>query len=123
MARLMAYKTEDLYKKALDLIKSHSLFFVTDVISLLGIGTETFYNHFPTDSKESKEIKEALEKNRAVTKVVLRKKMHESNTPTGWLALYKLICTEDERKALSMQFRDHTTDGEKINKVTIELKK
>lgn len=119
----MAYKTEDLYKKAIDLIEEHGLFFITDVISFLGISSQTFYVHFPEDSKESKQIKDALDINKAVTKVKLRTKLHESNTPTGWLALYKLICTEDERKSLSMQFRDHTTDGEKINKVTVELKK
>ena len=119
----MAYKTKDLYQKALDLIEENNLFFITDVISLLGISSQTFYVHFPEDSKESKQIKEALDKKKAVTKVILRKKLHQSNTPTGWLALYKLICTDDERKSLSMQFRDHTTDGEKINKVTVELKK
>lgn len=119
----MAYKTEDLYQKAIELIEENNLFFITDVIQLLGIGSETFYNHFPLDSKKSKDIKDLLEKNKSVTKIILRKKLHQSNTPTGWLALYKLICTDDERKSLSMQFRDHTTDGEKINKVTVELKK
>jgi AraC-like DNA-binding protein len=123
MERPMAYKTKDLYQKALDLIEENNLFFITDVISLLGISSQTFYVHFPEDSKESKQIKEALDKKKAVTKVILRKKLHQSNTPTRWLALYKLICTDDERKSLSMQFRDHTTDGEKINKITVELKK
>ena len=116
----MAYKKKELYRKSLELIDSHNLFFISDVSSYLGISRETFYKHFPLDSDEMDTIKDAIEKNKAKIKVSIRSKLHKSTSPTGLLALYKLICTDEERKALSMQYNDHTTDGEKINKVTFE---
>jgi hypothetical protein len=119
----MAYKTEDLYKKAIDAIKSNNLFFLTDVYSYLGISHDTFYKHFPLESEKMEAIKEAVEKNKARTKISIRSKLHSSTSPTGLLALYKLICTPEERKALSMQHHDHTSEGEKITNVTFEYVK
>jgi len=116
----MAYKTKDLYKDALGVIKEYNLFFIEDACAYLGVAKPTFYKHFPIDSNEMNAIKEALDKNKARTKISIRSKLHSSTSPTGLLALYKLICTDDERKALSMQHFDHTTDGEKIDKVTFE---
>ena len=110
----MAYKTEDLYKKAIDAIKSNNLFFLTDVYSYLGISHDTFYKHFPLESEKMDAIKERLNKNAMRTKVSIRSKLHQSTSPTGLLALYKLLATEDERRALSMEYRDHTSKGEKI---------
>ena len=31
------------------------------------------------------------------------------------MALMKLICTDDERKKLAMQYNDHSTNGKEIN--------
>lgn len=117
----MAYKTEDLYKQAIEAIKSNNLFFLADVYAYLGISHDTFYKHFPLESEKMESIKEAINKNKARTKISIRSKLHGSNSPTGLLALYKLICTDDERKALSMQHFDHTTGGEKINEVTVRI--
>lgn len=117
----MAYKKKELYKKALELIDSHNLFFISDVSSYLGVSRETFYKHFPLESDEMDTIKDAIEKNKARVKVSIRSKLHKSTSPTGLLALYKLICTDEERKALSMQHFDHTSDGEKINQVTVRI--
>jgi len=119
----MAYKTEDLYKDALGVIKEYNLFFVADVLAYLGISKDTFYRHFPLESDESNAIKEELDKNKARTKISIRSKLHKSTSPTGLLALYKLICTDEERKALSMQHHDHTSEGEKITNVTFEYVK
>lgn len=116
----MAYKTQDLYSKAIEAIKSNNLFFLADVYAYLGISHDTFYKHFPLESEKMEAIKEAIDKNKARTKISIRSKLHSSTSPTGLLALYKLICTDEERKALSMQHFDHTTDGEKIDKVTFE---
>lgn len=117
----MAYNTEDLYKKAMSAIESNNLFFLTDVYAYLGISHDTFYKHFPLESEKMEAIKEAIDKNKARTKISIRSKLHSSSSPTGLLALYKLICTDDERKALSMQHMDHTTGGEKINEVTVRI--
>ena len=116
----MAYSTDDLYKKSMAVIAENNLFFVEDVCAYMGIAKPTFYKHFPIDSNEMNSIKEAIEKNKTKTKVSLRSKLHSSTSPTGLLALYKLVCTDEERRALSMQHHDVTTGGEKINKVTFE---
>lgn len=117
----MAYDKKDLYKNALNVIKEYNLFFVEDACAYLGVAKPTFYKHFPVDSNEMNAIKEELDKNKARTKISIRSKLHKSTSTTGLLALYKLVCTDEERKALSMQHFDHTSDGEKINEVTVRI--
>ena len=104
----MAYKTEDLYERALKEIDKNNLFFLEDVYAYLSISSSTFYDHFPLESKESKDIKERLNKNKMKTKVSIRSKLHQSTSPAGLLALYKLLATNDERRALSMEYREHS---------------
>jgi hypothetical protein len=104
----MAYNTDELYKQALQEIEENTLFFVSDVVAYLGIAESTFYEHFPPDSEKSKAIKEKLNKNAMRTKVSIRSKLHQSKSPTGLLALYKLLATNDERKALAMEYREHS---------------
>ena len=116
----MAYDVKELYNKTMQVIAENNLFFVEDICAYLGVAKPTFYKHFPIDSNEMNAIKEAIEKNKAKTKVSLRSKLHSSTSPTSLLALYKLIATDEERRALSMQHHDVTTGGEKINKVTFE---
>lgn len=118
----MAYKTEELYEQALDAIDKNNLFFVSDVIAYLGIAESTFYDHFPPDSKKSKDIKDRLNKNAMRTKVSIRSKLHKSNQTAGLLALYKLLATNDERKALAMEYREHS--GEiKLPSLSVEVVK
>ena len=104
----MAYKTSELYERALEEIDKNNLFFVEDVVAYLGIAKPTFYEHFPIDSNEMNAIKEKLNKNAMRTKVSIRSKLHQSKSPTGLLALYKLLATNDERKALAMEYREHS---------------
>jgi hypothetical protein len=116
----MAYNTKELYNQALEEIRKNNLFFVEDVCAYLGISKPTFYTHFHLESDEFNYIKELLQKNRIKIKVSIRQKLHSSTSPTGLLALYKLLATDEERKALSMQHHDHTSQGEQINHVTFE---
>jgi hypothetical protein len=104
----MAYKTSELYERALEEIDKNNLFFIEDVVAYLGIAKPTFYEHFPIDSNEMNAIKEKLNKNAMRTKVSIRSKLHQSKSPTGLLALYKLLATNDERKALAMEYREHS---------------
>lgn len=117
----MAYDTNKLFQQAIQIIKEKKHFFIEDVISYLGIAKPTFYKHFPIDSNEMNALKEELTKNKIDVKTSLRSKLHSSSSPTALLALYKLVCTDEERKKLSMEYRDHTTNGEPINKVIFEL--
>ena len=115
----MAYDKNEIFEKAKQAIKENTLYFIEDVVAFLPIVKVTFYDYFPIDSNEMNDIKELLDNNKITTKVKLRKKLGEGDKAAEILALYKLIATEDERKALSMQHVDHTTKGEQINVISL----
>jgi hypothetical protein len=96
----MAYRKGDLEKKALKIIEAEKLFFHSDVWPFLGISERTYYNH---KLQELQTIKEALERNKVLTKSSLRSKWYDSSSAALQLALYKLIATPEEVERLSMQ--------------------
>lgn len=106
----MAYNTKKLFDQALEVIDQNNLYFVEDVVAYLGIDKSTFYKHFPIDSNESNTIKERLNKNTMKTKVSIRSKLHKSKSPAGLLGLYKILATNEERKALSMHYTEAKVD-------------
>lgn len=117
----MAYNTATLKKQALEAIEKHKLFFIEDVVAFLPCVKSVFYDHFPNESNDRKEIDELLERNRIEVKSSLRSKWYKSEAPALQLGLYKLIATQDERSALSMKAVDVTSGGDKIdNRVIIE---
>ena len=116
---IMAYDKNKIFEQAKQQVKEHSLYFIEDVVAFLPISKPTFYEFFPVDSNEFNDIKELLENNKISTKVKLRKKLGEGDKASEILALYKLIATDEERKALSMQHIDHTTKGEQINVISL----
>ena len=103
----MAYKTEDLFNTAIAQINKHKLFFIEDIIAFLPCSKPTFYEHFPNDSNYYKKMFEELEKNRTELKVSMRSKWYKSNAPALQMALMKLICTDEERKKLAMQYSEN----------------
>lgn len=116
----MAYNTKSLFEKAIQEIKARKLFFVDDVIGFLPCSKPTFYDHFPVDSDLFNAIKEELDKNKIEIKTSMRSKWYNSDNPTLQVALMKLICSDDERKALSPSYIDKTEvnvngDGMKFN--------
>ena len=106
----MAYKTEDLFNTAIEQIKKHKLFFVEDIIAFLPCRKSTFYEHFPNDSDYYKRMFEELEQNRTELKVSMRSKWYKSNAPALQMALMKLICTDEERKKLAMQYSENLSN-------------
>jgi hypothetical protein len=114
-------KKEILYEKAIIAIQKHKLFFYADLSASLGISHLTFYNYFPAGSKEHTEFGELMEQNKINVKVGIRSKLAASNRAAELIALYKIIATNDERKALSMQYVDVTSDNKPLQ--TIDLSK
>ena len=110
----MAYKTSDLKEQALKAIEKHKLFFVEDVIAFLPCTKPTFYDHFPSESNDYKEIAEALTKNKVEIKTSLRSKWYKSNSAPLQLALYKLIASPEEHRSLQMNYQDVTSNGKTI---------
>lgn len=106
----MAYKTEDLFNKAIEQIKKNKLFFIEDIIAFLPCRKSTFYEHFPNDSDYYKRMFEELELNRTELKVSMRSKWYKSNAPALQMALMKLIATPEELKKLSMHYQESDTN-------------
>lgn len=116
----MAYKKEDLFELAIKAIEKHEPLFIEDLVSFLPCSKPTFYDHFPVDSNEFTELKEMIEKNKISQKSQLRKNWKDpESAPALQLALYKLLASTEEHKALQMQYNDHTTQGEKINIISL----
>ena len=108
----MAYDKKKLAKQAIDAIKAHNLFFMDDVFAFMPCSKATFYNH---KLEQLDDIKELLEENKIKTKSALKSKWFKSDNATLQMALYKLLASETERKALAMEYHDHTSGGEKIS--------
>jgi hypothetical protein len=115
----MGYNKKNIYEKSVKLITSKNLFFVEDVISLLPCVKSTFYDLLPIGSNESNHIKELLDENRVNEKLILRKSFRKGPSSEK-LALYKLICTDEERKSLSMNYQDFTSNGKELEGLTIK---
>jgi len=107
---IMAYDKQKIYEQAKEVIVKHKLFFVEDIVAFLPCGKSYFYETFSVDSHEMDELKELLNQNRTELKVSMRSKWYKSNAPALQMALMKLICNDEERKKLSMQYTENTID-------------
>ena len=110
----MAYDQKKIFEQAKEQIKKNNLFFIEDIVAFIPCNKDTFYRFFPIDSDEYDTLKGLLNENRVKTKSAIRSKLFKGNKAAELLALYKLICTDEERDALSMQRVDHTTKGKEI---------
>ena len=118
----MAYDTKELKEKAEKAIKEHGLYFIEDVVAYLPCSKPTFYEHFPNESNDYKSIVELLEENRINDKVSMRKKWKDSDNATLQMGLMKLLSTDEERRRLAMEYREHS--GEiKLPKLQVEYVK
>ncbi|AGO48401.1 hypothetical protein Phi10:1_gp060 [Cellulophaga phage phi10:1] len=113
------YDKEKIYKQAEEAITEHGLFFIEDIVAYIPISKPTFYDYYPVDSDDFNALKELLDTNKVNMKVKLRTKLANGDKAAEILALYKLIATDDERKALSMQHIDHSSKGEKMNVISL----
>lgn len=101
----MAYDRDEIFQQAQAAIRDHNLFFAADIIAFLPISETTYYEFFPPKSEESECLKKMLEANKIRTKASIRNKLYKGKGG-DLIALYKMICTEDERRALSMSYID-----------------
>ena len=108
----MAYKTKELEEQALKVIIETKLIFIDDIVSFLPCSVATFYNH---KLEELESIKEALLLNKTEIKTSLRSKWYKSDNATLQLALMRLVCNDNERRKLAINYNEHTgKDGENL---------
>ena len=111
----MAYDKKKIYEQAKEAITKNNLFFVNDIVAFLPCGKTWWYDNFPTDSEEMNTLREILEDNKSKTKSAIRAKLFKGEKAAELLALYRLICTPEERQNLNQSYIDHTSKGESLN--------
>lgn len=112
----LRYPKKELYEKAIKVIENNNLFFFDDVIAFLPCDRATFYRRFPLDSPEHRDMVDKMELNRVKTKSSIRHKLYSMDNPTAQLALYRMLATPEERKAISLTYTDVTTNGKALVK-------
>lgn len=117
----MAYDKELIFQQAKDVIANNNLFFIEDVVAFLPCGKTTFYEFFPVESNEMNTLKKMLEANKIRTKASIRNKLYKGKGG-DLIALYKMICTDEERKALSMSYVEakHKFDPSTFDELEID---
>lgn len=91
-------KYTKLEKDCVYAIEKNGITFLDEIFAFLKIQPSEFFEY---NLQDSTKIKDAIDINRAILKRDLRNKWLESTNATLNAALYKLICTEEEKKALS----------------------
>ena len=103
----MAYDRKKIFEQAKEMIVKHKLFFMDEVPDFLPCSRSTFYDYFPDGSDELDTLKSLISINKTQIKTSMRSKWYKSNSPALQLALMKLICTDEERKKLAMQYSEN----------------
>ena len=119
----VAFDRDKLYQQAQTAITENNLFFIEDIIAFIPCSKQTFYDYFPVGSDEMDDLKGLLEKNKIRTKSAIRAKLYKSPKASELLALYRLICTPEERKMLNQNYIELTgKDGKDLlPKIEIEI--
>lgn len=103
----MAYDRKKIFEQAKQEIVNRKLFFIEDLVAFLPCNKTTFYEIFPIGSNESNELKELIDIQKTEVKSAMRKKWFASDNATLQMGLMKLICTDEERKKLAMQYTEN----------------
>ena len=114
----MAYDKGKIFEQAKEAIAKNNLFFIEDIVAFLPISKKTYYEYFPLESDESNELKEMLELNKIKTKSSIRAKLYKGEKAAELLALYRLICTNEERQMLNQNYIDITSKGGELKSPT-----
>ena len=106
----MANKSEVYEKEIVECIEAHKdIVFISDIFDhYMGIRSAQFYN---LGLEKSEKIKNALNKNRSTAKHHLRTKWIQSENPTLQICAYRILATEDERRAIDQKYSDVTVKG------------
>jgi len=103
-----SYNKAAMKELALDAIKKYRLFFIDDLWAYVPYSRPLFYKK---GLDKDDEIRDAILNSKITTKGELRKKWRDNFNPTTSIALYRLICSDEERDALS--YNKHEVTGPK----------
>lgn len=109
---------KQIYKQAVSAIQGDdNILFMDDVIAALPVCKPTFYKWFPKGSAEYEHLWDLLNLNRIKVKKIIRAKLRKSGKAAELLSLYRMICTEEERRAINQNYLDVKADVD--NKIEI----
>jgi hypothetical protein len=114
----MAYNKKKIYKQACEAVEKNNLFFVEDIVAWLPISKATLYEFFPLESDELNNLKNLLNINKTKTKSAIRAKLFKSDKAGELLALYRLICDNEERQKLNQQYIEMRADVKSKQELT-----
>jgi len=104
-------KYKKLEKECLGLVIQNSIVFLDEIFIYSEVLPSIF---FEMKLNESQKIKDAIDVNRAKLKRDLRVKWFDSTNATLNAALYKLVCTDEEKRALSASANAKTTTSNDV---------
>ena len=117
----MPYDKDKIFEQAKEAIKKNNLFFIEDIVAFIPCNKDTFYRFFPTESDEYDNLKGLLDENKVKTKSAIRAKLFKGEKAAELLALYRLICTNEERQMLNQNYIDITSKGGELKSPTYIL--
>ena len=85
--------------RAVEIAKEYKCFFLADVEARMPCKHQTFFNK---GLNKYEPLLAIIEANKIQVKTALRKKWLESTAPATQIALYRLICSAEERESLSL---------------------
>ena len=102
-----------IYEKCLEGIEKYNPSSLNELLKQLEpfFSRQTFYNKIKTDSKEYSDIVEKLEHQKIKFANALKKKFYDMNNFKSLELLFKLYCTEEDRKALAQKFDVNTNQN------------
>jgi len=95
------YNREDLIEKAVKAIKENNLTTIEEAVSYLPCSRATFYN---AELEKLDIIREAIDNEKMAMKQKMKRKWLESDASALQIALMRLICTDEERQKLAMNY-------------------
>lgn len=105
-------------KDIVDIIKKHKIMKIQHIFShYLDLKSAQFYN---LELEKSESIKEAINLNKTKAVSYMINKWIASDNPTLQISAFKVLCDDDERKKLSMQFLDSDNKHE-LKQFKIEI--
>ena len=102
-------KYKKLEKECLNIIIEQQATFLDEIFIFSDILPSVFYE---AKLQDSQAIKDAIEINRAKLKRDLRQKWQDSTNATLNAALYKLVCSEEEKRSLSSSAAKNTQQND-----------
>lgn len=120
--KAVEYTVDKLKTEALKIIEENGCVFFEDIFAYSFFSQRTF---FLKKLNVDQDILDAITRNRTKVKIHQRKKWYQSQNTLLQIALYKLICTDEEyfRLANAKQAIDYTSGGEKIEAIDVTIRR